>query len=109
VSAPTDLSDNKIGGSTGVQPILVVFSWPFSLNLPFFIPNQSLSLEETLTNSLDLEVPSEVFSFFQNLLDYRPYRIAPFCSLRESLKFVPWCSVQCEPLAVCLCLACENP
>jgi hypothetical protein len=89
VSAPTNLSDKKSGTPLGMQPILVVFTQPFSLDLPFFIPNQSLSLEEILTDSLDPEVPSKVLSFFQNLLDYKPSRIAPFYSLRESLNFTP--------------------
>jgi hypothetical protein len=80
VSAPTDLSDNKIGYSIGDTTHFGGFYLAIFSDLPFFIPNQSLSLEEILTDSLDLEVPSKVLPFFQNLLDYRPSRIAPLYS-----------------------------
>jgi hypothetical protein len=75
--AYTDLSDNKIGDSTGDTNHFMVFCWPFSLSLLFFISNQSLSLWEIHIDSLDLEVHLDFLSFFKNIFDLKQSRTIP--------------------------------
>ena len=61
MSTPTNLSDNKIGDSTGEATHFLVVFGGFSLAicsyLTIFHLHQSLSLEETLIASLGPEVP----------------------------------------------------
>jgi hypothetical protein len=102
VSALTDLSNNKIGDHTGDGLFPSYSSFP-CFDCLFY----GLSLWEIYQYSLDLKVLLEILSFFQILLVYHS-RTALVSSLRESLEFASWCSVQCKHLAAYQCLTCEN-
>jgi len=103
-----DLSCNKIGDHTGDPThfcgfLLAILSWS-----TFFIANQSLSLKETLIESLDLEVHSNVLSLFQIFIIYKPSHTVPVCSLWEHFIFSPHYSFQCDILVPCQCVDCKN-
>jgi hypothetical protein len=84
----------------------------------FLVILVSLSLIACFLVSESVGDPSRLFGFesslkkifpFSNFCVYGHSRTMPFSHLRESFKFAPYCVVQCEQLAVNLCLACENP
>ena len=83
----------------------------------FLVSLVSLALIACFMISESVGDPSRLFGFeislknlsFFKFCVYRHSRTVPFSHLRESSKFAPYCVVQCEQLAVNLCLACENP
>jgi hypothetical protein len=84
VSALTDLSNNKIGDSTGEQiPFslwLLIFSVAICSGFTFFLSYQSLSLQDILIDLLGPEAFLNFASFFKFLIMFRNSRTALHCS-----------------------------
>jgi hypothetical protein len=91
VFAPTDLSNNKIGDSTGEQSHFLGGFWCFSVAIcsgfTFLLSYQSLSLQDILIDPLGPEAFSKFSSFFKFLIMFRHSRTVLHCSLRELVGF----------------------
>jgi hypothetical protein len=91
VSAPTDLSNNKIGDSTGEQSHFLCGFWYFSVAIcsgfTFLLSYQSLSLQDILIDPLGPEAFSNFASFSKILIMFRHSRTVLHCSLRELVEF----------------------
>jgi hypothetical protein len=93
VSALTDLSNNKIGDSSGDQShflcgylcfVVAIFS-----GFIFLLSYQSLSLQDILIDLLGLEAFVNFASIFKFLIMFRNSRTTLHCSLRELVRFAP--------------------
>jgi hypothetical protein len=87
VSAPTDLSNNKIGDSTGEQSHFLCGFWCFYMAIcsgfTFLLSYQSLSLQDILIDPLGPEAFLNFASFSKILTMFRNSRTVLHCSLRE--------------------------
>jgi hypothetical protein len=85
VSALTDLSNNKIGDSTGKQSHFLCGSLCFSVSIfscfTFLLSYQYLSLQDILIDALGPEAFSNFASFSKKLTSFRRSRTALHCSL----------------------------
>ena len=87
MSAPTDLSNNKIGDSTGDQSHFLCGFWYFSVAIcsgfTFLLSYQSPSLQDILIDPLGPEAFFNFASFFKFLIMFRDSHTTLHCSLRE--------------------------
>jgi hypothetical protein len=85
VSAPTNLSNNKIGDSTGEQSLFLCGFWCFSMvicsGFTFLLSYQSLSLKDILIDPLGLEAFFNFASFSKILIMFRHSRTVIHYSL----------------------------
>jgi hypothetical protein len=93
VSALTDLSNNKIGDSTGEQSLflcgLLRFSVAIFSSFIFLLSYPSLSLQDILIDLLSLEAFLNFTSIFKIFVMFRSSRTTIHCSLREFGGFAP--------------------
>jgi hypothetical protein len=91
VSALTDLSNNKIGDSTGEHSLflygLLHFSVAICSRFIFLLSCQSLSLQDILIDLLGPEAFVNFALIFKIFVMFRSSRTAFNCSLRELVKF----------------------
>ena len=91
MSALTDLSNNKIGDSTGEISHFLCGFWCFSVAIfsgfIFLMSCQSLSLQDILIDPLGPEAFFNFASFFKFLIMFRHSRTVLHCSLQELVEF----------------------
>jgi hypothetical protein len=109
MSALTDLSNNKIGDSTGDTTCLWFFVGHLLFTYSFYLKSVSESVGDPFRLS-GFKIPLRCFSLFSKFLDFsNTSALYPLhCLWKHSISMHPGCLLQCGISTPYLFLACRN-